>query len=106
MRVYIAGPYTLPEPIENVRRAILAADEVLALGHTPFVPHLNFAWNLVSPKPPATWYAMDLVWLSCCDAVLRLPGASVGAEAEVALANRLGLPVYASVAEIPPGGGR
>jgi hypothetical protein len=39
--------------------------------------------------------------LARCDAVLRLPGESVGADQDVALARRRGLPVYHDVAQIP-----
>jgi hypothetical protein len=43
----------------------------------------------------------DFEWLKCCDAVLRLPGESTGADREVALAKELGIPVYYSIADIP-----
>lgn len=102
MRIYVAGPYTAPDCVENTHRAIAAGDALLALGHAPYVPHLNLAWHLVRPHPPETWYALDLVWLAQCDALLRLPGASKGADAEVTEAFRLGLPVYLSLEEIPP----
>jgi hypothetical protein len=36
-----------------------------------------------------------------CDAVLRIDGASKGADLDVATAQRLGMPVYMSVEEIP-----
>lgn len=39
--------------------------------------------------------------LARCDAVLRLPGDSAGADQDVALALRRGLPVYYDIAEIP-----
>ena len=39
--------------------------------------------------------------LQHCDGVLRLPGQSAGADQDVATAERLGLPVYHDVAEIP-----
>jgi hypothetical protein len=39
--------------------------------------------------------------LQHCDAVLRLPGESVGADQDVATAERLGLPVYYDIAQIP-----
>ncbi len=37
-----------------------------------------------------------------CDGVLRLPGASAGSDEMVALAQARGIPVWTSVAEIPP----
>jgi hypothetical protein len=36
-----------------------------------------------------------------CDAVLRLPGDSTGADQDVAIANDRGIPVYHRVEEIP-----
>jgi hypothetical protein len=39
--------------------------------------------------------------LQHCDAVLRLPGASRGADQDVAIAQARGIPVYRSLAEIP-----
>lgn len=36
-----------------------------------------------------------------CDALLRIPGESRGADMDVAKAQQLGLPVYFSVAELP-----
>lgn len=40
--------------------------------------------------------------ISRCDAVLRLPGASRGADQDVAQARALGLPVFERVEDIPP----
>jgi hypothetical protein len=39
--------------------------------------------------------------LQHCDAVLRLPGESRGADRDVAIAEQRGLPVYRSLEEIP-----
>jgi hypothetical protein len=39
--------------------------------------------------------------LQHCDAVLRLPGASTGADQDVRIARERGLPVYESIEEIP-----
>ena len=39
--------------------------------------------------------------LSPCDALLRIPGASRGADMDVAHARELGLPVFTTVDEIP-----
>jgi len=39
--------------------------------------------------------------LACCDAVLRIPGESRGADLEVARARRLGLPIFTDVSELP-----
>ena len=39
--------------------------------------------------------------LQHCDAVLRLPGESTGADQDVAIAEQRGIPVYHRVEEIP-----
>jgi hypothetical protein len=94
VRVYVAGPYTKGEPAENVRAAIVAAEALLAAGHTPLVPHLNLLWHMVFPHSWEEWLRLDLEWITTCDAVLRLPGESKGADMEVAHAGTLGIPVY------------
>lgn len=95
--VYVAGPYTAPDPCINTRAAILAADKLLALGFAPFVPHLSHFWHTMSPKAYETWLSLDLEWLTRSDALLRLPGASRGADIEVAIAEADGIPVFHSI---------
>lgn len=93
VRIYIAGPYTRGDIAENLRRAVAMADVVLAAGHVPFVPHLTHLWHLISPKPYETWLQLDLAWLDQCQVLIRLPGESHGADAEVAYAKEHGIPV-------------
>lgn len=94
MRVYVAGPYTNGDVALNVRAAIEAADRILKAGHAPYVPHLMHFWHLVCPGPYEQWIQFDLEWLPVCDALVRLPGESSGADGEVRLAESLGIPVY------------
>ena len=94
MRVYIAGPYQHPGPVENTRKAILAAERLIAAGHTPYIPHLTLFWHLVAPHEVAFWYAHDIEWLRVCDALVRLPGESKGADEEVRIARDMGMPIY------------
>ena len=95
--VYLAGPYTRPDPVENVHNICLVADEVLTLGAIPFIPHLTMAYHLVSPKPLEFWYEYDIHTMKRCDVVLRVPGESTGADREVAEAEATGLPVVRSL---------
>ena len=99
-KVYIAGPYTRGDVALNVRTAILAGGELMALGYVPFVPHLTHFFHLLVPNDYESWLAYDNEWLPCCDVVLRLPGESSGANKEVALALSLGIPVCYSVEEL------
>jgi hypothetical protein len=91
--IYIAGPYTEPDPVANTHEIIRIADALLAAGFTPLIPHLTLAWQLVSPKPYETWLEYDRELLARCDAVLRVPGYSVGATRETQFADRMNLPV-------------
>lgn len=95
--VFVSGPYTAPDPVLNVRAAIHAAALLLDAGLIPYVPHTTHLWHLVDPRPYEDYLTMDLAWVRKCDAVLRLPGHSPGADREVALAEELGLPVFHNV---------
>lgn len=98
--VYVAGPYSHPDPIVNVREAVYVAERLMgAPGVTALVPHLSMLWHLVLPKPIEWWYQYDLRLLERCDAVFRFDGDSVGADREVAHAETLGLPVFTSMAD-------
>lgn len=87
MKIFISGPYTYPDPVINTRNAIFAAEEVIKKGHIPFIPHLNHLWHLICPHDIDFWYEYDLHWLQICDAILRLPGKSSGADKEVEFAD-------------------
>lgn len=99
MRLYIAGPYSKGDVALNVREAIVAADILLNKGHKPYIPHLNHLWHLVKPHDYETWLALDMAYLAVCEALVRLPGESPGAEREVAFAHKNGISVYYSIEE-------
>jgi hypothetical protein len=97
MKVYVAGPYTKGDVAVNIRTAIVTADQLVNLGFVPFVPHLTHFWHLVKPRPYEFWCDYDNQFLPCCDAVLRIPGESTGADKEVEYATKLGIPVFYSI---------
>lgn len=100
MKVYIAAPYTKGDKGQNIKAVIACADRLCELGHIPFLPHLAHYWHIISPKPVSFWCKYDLAWLDYCDALLRLPGESVGADNEVKVARELFIPVYYSIEEL------
>lgn len=100
LRVYIAGPYTRPDPEENTRLAIRIGDHLLSLGYVPFIPHLTHFWDQQAPRPYEDWLTYDLEWLRTCNAVLRLPGTSSGADRETAEAIRIGIRVFHSIPKL------
>lgn len=93
-KVYVAGPYTSPDPERNTKRALQAADSLWDLGFAPFVPHLSHYWHQESPKPYEVWMEYDNEFLPICDAVFRLCGHSPGADDEVNRAEALDIPVF------------
>ena len=97
LRVYVAGPYTKGDVVGNVRTAVLAGSAIAAAGHHPFIPHLSHLWHTIDPHPYEFWIAQDNAWIVVCDVLVRLPGESPGADAEVELARLVGLPVFYDV---------
>ena len=100
MFIYVAGPYTKGDVARNVREAIITGNNLRALGHTPFIPHLTHFWHLLVPHEIDYWYAYDMEWLEKCDAVFRIGGESKGADAEEARARKLNKLVYRSYMDI------
>ena len=97
-KVYIAGPmYSSGNMDDNIRMALDAATSLRRAGFLPFIPHLYFFWNLISPKSRAYWMSLDLDWVNDCDYVLRLPGQSSGAGDEVEFAMNHGIEVYEDI---------
>lgn len=103
LRIYIAGPITKGPLDHNIRQANHAMICLMRAGYAVFNPMLScFAGYPESTAPEVLphgtvhedWYGMDLPWVAVCDALLRLPGESRGADGEVAHANKLGIPVY------------
>jgi hypothetical protein len=99
-KVYIASPYSVGDPETNVRRQIDAADELINAGFYPYLPLLSHYQHIIHPHDYETWVRLDNAWVSSCDALLRLPGESKGADDEVMLAFKWGLPIYHSVEDL------
>lgn len=98
--VYIASPYTRGNVEENVRNSLRVADELFANGFAPYAPLLSHFWHRISPKTYEEWMTLDKEWVMRCDCLLRLPGASHGADEEEELAKYLNKPVFYSVREL------
>jgi nucleoside 2-deoxyribosyltransferase len=99
--VYLAGPYTKPDPVENTHNVIKLASELVDEGLvTPVIPHLTLLWHVVMPRPLEFWYEYDIATLARCDAVYRIEGESTGADREVEFAATAGLPVFTNREEL------
>ena len=97
--IFIAGPYAGDQAI-NVRQALAAADKLWYHGYIPYVPHLTHFWDFAAPHQRSAWLAYHTNWLRRCDALLRLPGDSVGADEEMDLAITLDIPVFIAISAL------
>ena len=116
MMILIAGPYrsgTGDDPVKMAANlAVLedAAWPIFARGHVPMIgewvalPVLRGAGGCAVGEQlyDAVMHPTAHRLLQRCDAVLRLPGFSAGADQDVRIAEARGLPVYANIDEIPP----
>ena len=116
LRVYIAGPLSQGDLAENINLATSVFHAIAANGLAPLCPHWSafsggiageigdrpFAYAYTRPRDTTHeyWMAVDLPWVEASDAVLRLPGASDGADLEVSHARKHGVPVFYSAAEV------
>lgn len=91
--IYIASPYTLGDVAANVAVQIEAAHKIMDAGHCPVAPLLSHYLHIHRQRSYQDWVEMDLALIPRMDVVLRLPGKSSGADGEVALAEKHGIPV-------------
>lgn len=100
IRVYIASPYTNGDVTDNVARHIACADALMDLGYSPYVPLLCHFHHTVFPRPYEDWFNHVTQWIGHCDALIRLPGKSPGADKEMEIARKLNIPVYLSIEDL------
>jgi hypothetical protein len=115
MMILIAGPYRSgtgddeTKMAANLARLEEAAWPIFRAGHLPMIgewvalPVLRGAGGskVTDPVAGEIMYPTAERLLAHCDAVLRLPGASTGADQDVAIAEERGLPVYRRIEDIP-----
>jgi len=113
--VLIAGPYlsgTDGNPAKiaaNRARLESFALPIYQRGHLPMVgewmalPIIHAAGGRTEGDEVFMAYQYPVAHrlLECCDAVLRIGGASRGADLDVARARQLGVPIFTSVNELP-----
>lgn len=102
--VYIAGPLNAPTQWareDHIRRAEALALAVWQLGLVPICPHAN-ARHFYGTLPESVFLEGDLHLLRRCDAVVCTSGwsKSAGAQAELAEAERCGIPIFFSLADL------
>jgi hypothetical protein len=115
MLIMICGPYTSgtggdPRKIAaNRQRLESFALPLYEKGHLPMIgewlalPIIRAAGGQELPDEVFRKYQYPVAHrlLARCDAVLRIPGESAGADLDVQRARELGLPVFTDLADIP-----
>ena len=113
--ILVAGPYRSgtgndPAKMEaNLRQLEAAALPLFRAGHIPMIGEWVAlplaaragARDVSDPLNEEFLYPTAQRLLQHCQAVLRLPGASQGADEDVRLARARGLPVYHDLSEVP-----
>lgn len=99
-KIFIAGPYTIGDVAQNVKKAMDVANELINYGFAPYCPHLTHFLHINNYQPYQKWLELDLQFLEVSDALLRLPGKSVGADGEVVRAKELEIPVFYEIEEL------
>ena len=109
MLIMVSGPYRSDSDDpdvwkENLRSMNEAAYEVFKKGHTPLIG-VNAALPIIAEagedKYEEIMMPISLALANICDAVLRIGGASKGADDEVEIFVKKNLQVYYSIGEIP-----
>ena len=115
MMILIAGPYrsgTGDDPARmaaNLKRLEEASWPIFAKGHVPMIGEWVALpiWHTAGGRSIGDELYDEILHptagrlLQHCDAVLRLPGASKGAENDVRIARERGIPVWYKLEEVP-----
>lgn len=115
MMILIAGPYrsgTGDDPrkmAENLHRLEQASWPIFQAGHVPMIGEWVALpiWQAAGGSTIGDELYDEILHptagrlIEHCDAILRLPGESKGADNDVRLAHERGIPVYYSIDEVP-----
>jgi nucleoside 2-deoxyribosyltransferase len=103
--VYVAGPIRAEsawQREQNIRRAEALALEVWRRGCAAICVHAAARFYDEAEARENGWLELDLELLRRCDAVLVVEGSdeSKGTQAEIALAERIGIPVHHNLCQL------
>ena len=105
-RIYVAGSYNagnVVDVLDNMRRGMRLATEVLLLGFSPWVPWFDYHFQLMLRDDEELtiedYYKYSIAWLEVSDAVLVVEKSenSIGTKEEIKIANKLNIPVFYSL---------
>lgn len=100
MKVFISSPFA-GDTVRNILRAQGYCQKAVAEGHFPLAPHLYFPQFLEDGDPDdrSKGMAMGLSWLSYCNEMWVFGTPSAGMKAEIAYAEKHGIPIQYFPAE-------
>ena len=101
--VFIASAYATgggEAVAQNVSDAMEAWHQLADHGLAGFCPHHSHFLHMRMFRERQVWLDHGLHWLAKCDCLLRLPGESEGADAEVAFAHANHIPVFHSIQDL------
>jgi nucleoside 2-deoxyribosyltransferase len=102
-RLYVAGSYSSDNVIgvlDNMREGMRLSTKAFLAGFAPFCPWLDFHFQLMLKDGEHLsvddYYKYSIAWLKASDGMLCVPGfeKSEGTKKEIAIAERLGIPVF------------
>lgn len=100
IKVFISSPYTLGDQGRNVKIQMDCADELIKMGCSPFIPLLFHFQDMIHPLEYDVWLKLTIDWMEVCDVILRLPGESKGADAEVERAKEMKKRVFYNMEDL------
>ncbi len=105
LNIYVAGPVTSHDKDivkKNVEVAKKIGEEILKLGHLPYVPHSHFSeWDIDIHEYYDLFQLHGNEILEKWADALFFIAESKGANAEKAKAKKLGLPIFTCLDELP-----
>jgi hypothetical protein len=108
---YLTGTHSDPAKIASNRARLESfAFPIYQRGHLPMLgewlalPIIHGAGGKIDGDAVFSAYQYPVAHrlLARCDAVLRIPGDSRGADLDVLRARQIGLPIYTDVSQLPP----
>lgn len=91
--VYVAGPIT-SNPFGCVRESVPVFLELREMGLVPFMPQWSVLPEMIEKIDYEVWLEHDFDIIRHCQAIVRLPGDSPGADREGMFGAELGIPIF------------
>lgn len=94
-RIYISGPIRVGDRNWNLYQSLMAHERLLREGFAVYNPMPSMQLPFNDAKFGGEILLLqDFCWIDVCDALLRLPGESIGGDLEVKHAEKVRVPVY------------